>query len=224
MKTGHLACCFTTNVGTPINRWKKYCIGSGSKVCSSQTCEMGCLRRDPDHDDTISGFCNQHWLMYCDEKAWDPDLSRCVNEHCDLDGIDLKRRHDIIPSNIKQITGFPHANKHCSKERIRQINMIAKRIRNASNPLRAKRQCEGEDDRIRRHKGSVIMIDISEQSDIGSYEDDSFVERDDYSSSSSSNDERSVNIITDLTEQSGLKRLKRKSDIVDQKPHKKARY
>lgn len=237
--TGHLNSCLTTPEGDPINSTKKSCIGiteTGDR-CSTQLCEVGCLRKNA--RGVIFGYCWYHWIVHCQEKEWDPDLSYCANLVCDQKDLSLEQRYEIVPDNIKEILGFPEENKHFSKERIRQVKMLEKAQRGDHDRIMAKHQCAAEDLRIRIHHltnqiegaydesfSSGESYDESFSSEEESYEEDGGSSSDEVFSISDQEElssEEEDGIVIDLTGSVELKRLKRKSELIEARPNKKPR-
>lgn len=54
----------------------------------------------------LSTMCQDHWLLYCTQKAWDPELSLCVNQICDTMQIDATFRLLMGPNEVYQFTGL----------------------------------------------------------------------------------------------------------------------
>lgn len=82
-----------------------FCIFCNARI--NNYCEQACVRLNNMGDKVVTNtMCRDHWLIYCTEKAWDPELSFCVNERCDMMQIDFNCRLLMGPNEVYKYTGL----------------------------------------------------------------------------------------------------------------------
>lgn len=177
--TGHLTDCYV-GIAFPS---EKRCSGTcaDGTPCGRIPVRHSCL--DGDTPDSLAALCAAHWSDECDRHGWDMDLSSCANRLCDAKKISIRRRHEIVPSNIRTLLGLQPLAEHFSTIRHRQIRMIQKEALAKSARTMADAEKRSENLRILHTIGAQHLFEpeFEPEFDPGSYQEDSFVEKDESS-------------------------------------------
>lgn len=171
--TGHLKDCCSLGHGMIFEKQivcSDYC--SSGSTCGNVPVHHSCVNLNDGHP---VGLCFKHWSAVCDHMNWDIDLSRCANRICDAKRITMRARHDIVPLNIIGRLGLQPVDEHFSSTRHRQIRLCKKARALAVDRAAADAQKHRENLRIQY---TIQSATCEPRFDPGSYEEDSFLEKD----------------------------------------------